>query len=313
MPDLKLVRCSRCAAVFSADPSGEICCPKCGALGELWHKPENPRSNLGIAVSYLIAITIAEAFTASFRASNPDSAKYLYLGLILHAFILVMLIGQSSMSKNKDLSNVLLAMAMAPLIRMISLTMPLYRFAYPGWFLLLSIPLLIAPFVVAYVQGVPGKSIGITRGKKPLLQFSIIIFGLAFGAVEYMVLKPALMIPTEVTFNTVAAAILLLALATGFSEEIIFRGIIQNSTIMAFGKKAGVLFTSVLFAILHVGNITGWNVTIFDVPVVFAVGFAYSIVMLKTRSIIGISISHTLTNATLFIICPIVFPMLGWA
>jgi membrane protease YdiL (CAAX protease family)/phage FluMu protein Com len=313
MSNSKLVRCSNCKTIFRVDYYGDVKCPKCGAAGDLTHTPKEPSANLRVAISYLIAIAIAEAFTASFRANNLDSTKYLYLGLILHAFILVMLIGHSSMSKSKDISNVLLAMAMAPLIRMISLTMPLYRFAYPGWFLILSIPLLIAPLAIAYVQGIPGKALGLTLGKKPILQILTILFGLGFGAFEYMVLKPALMIPAEVTVYTVTAAVLLLALATGFSEEFIFRGIIQNSTINAFGTKAGVLFTSILFAILHIGNITGWNFTILDIPLVFMVGFVYSIVMLKTRSIIGISISHTLTNVTLFIICPIVFPMLGWA
>jgi membrane protease YdiL (CAAX protease family) len=305
------VRCSNCKTIFYVDYYGDVNCPKCGASGALTHKPENPGANFRVALSYLVAITIAEVFTASFRATNLDSTKYLYLGLILHAFILVMLIGHSSMSKSKDLSNILLAMAMAPLIRIISLTMPLYCFAYPGWFLILSIPLLIAPFAVAYVQGVPGKYLGMTIGKKPILQILTILMGFGFGAFEYLVLKPSLMIPTEVTFYTVTAAVLLLALATGFSEEFIFRGIIQNSTIMAFGTKAGILFTSTLFAILHVGNITGWNVTVLDVLLVFVVGFVYSIVMLKTKSIMGIAISHTLTNTTLFIICPIVFPLLG--
>ncbi|PKK81173.1 MAG: hypothetical protein CVT47_03815, partial [Thermoplasmata archaeon HGW-Thermoplasmata-2] len=227
-----------------------------------------------IPVSYLLAISIAEGFTASFRATNTGTIKYLYLGMCLHAILLVLLIAHSSLSTDKRLSNLLMSLALAPVIRIISLSMPLYRFAFTGWFLILSFPLLAAPFALVYIQNLNPREIGLSFGKRPLMQIAVALAGVGFGVMEYLIMKPAPLV-YDVSFASITAAVIILCIATGFAEEFIFRGIIQSNASRFMGAVPGLLLTSVLFAVLHVGNITGWNLSILDPIFVFFVGLVF--------------------------------------
>jgi len=58
---------------------------------------------------------------------------------------------------------------------------------------------------------------------------------------------------------------------------------------------------SVLFAIMHIG----WKSPA-DILFVFAVGLFYGLVFLKTRCLLGITISHGITNIMLFMVMPLV-------
>ena len=61
----------------------------------------------------------------------------------------------------------------------------------------------------------------------------------------------------------------------------------------------GLLFTTVSFMIMHIG----WD-SMLDVIFVGAVGLFYSFVILRTKSLFSISISHTMVNLSLFILAP---------
>jgi len=62
---------------------------------------------------------------------------------------------------------------------------------------------------------------------------------------------------------------------------------------------SGIIFISILFGCLHIGNLT-----IFDVLLAGSVGFVYSLVVRKTGSLYGVTISHGLINSILFLIAP---------
>ena len=83
-------------------------------------------------------------------------------------------------------------------------------------------------------------------------------------------------------------------------EEIIFRGLLQKKSIETIGLWPGIIFVTSIFAILHIGNLS-----ILDVLLVFFIGLMYSLVVYKTKSIIGVTISHTIVNVFLFILLPL--------
>ena len=68
------------------------------------------------------------------------------------------------------------------------------------------------------------------------------------------------------------------------------------------GPLRGLLYVSILFAVLHIGYLS-----ILDVVFVFIAGAWFGWVALKTGSILGPTLSHGVTNITLYLIAPFVF------
>ncbi len=104
--------------------------------------------------------------------------------------------------------------------------------------------------------------------------------------------------------NLIFASIILI-ISTGLAEEILFRGIIQKNAENVFGAAIGLLYTSLLFTALHIG----WN-SFYDLIFVFSVAIFYGYVFLKSKSIIGITLSHGISNTFLFLIVPFYAPLL---
>ena len=102
----------------------------------------------------------------------------------------------------------------------------------------------------------------------------------------------------EFSFEAIWLPALILIVFTGVLEEIIFRGIIQQASLATYGRF-GIFFVAVLFAILHIG----WG-SLLDVVFVFGVALVFGIVTQRTGSLLGVTISHSLTNICLFLIFP---------
>jgi hypothetical protein len=90
-------------------------------------------------------------------------------------------------------------------------------------------------------------------------------------------------------------------LLIGPGEELLFRGIIQNSLTESVGKPVGILLATLLFAAAHVfslsGPLTGRAVTIL---LLFVPGLVLALTYEYTRNIVVPSLVHGAYNATLF-------------
>ncbi len=78
-----------------------------------------------------------------------------------------------------------------------------------------------------------------------------------------------------------------------------FRGIMQRNAIEAFGEKGGLIGVALVFAALHIG----W-LSLPDLVFVFSVGLFYGYMVLKTGNIMGVTLSHGITNIVLFMVAP---------
>jgi uncharacterized protein len=94
----------------------------------------------------------------------------------------------------------------------------------------------------------------------------------------------------ERSFNNVSDLLLLSALAILFSpaiEELFCRGIILQKWSAKWGVKAGIVTSSLLFALYHFR---------FDVIPLFTAGVLYSILYLKTRTLLSSTLCHSFYN-----------------
>ncbi len=224
------------------------------------------------------------------------TTRNLKTGMIVHGCILVVLLFHSTIAENRYFSNLYASLSIIPLIRILSLCIPLMHFEYILWFLIVGVPLFAAIFTCMYIQHLDLRSVGlkIPSRKDIPLTGGLILLGMPVGFVEYYILEPEFVIGAHVSW---VVPILIIVICTGFLEELLFRGLLQHTFTEAVGIR-GILIVSMLFGFLHLGN--SW----LDCVLAGEIGFIYALVARKTGSIYGVSISHGLINIMLFLIMP---------
>jgi membrane protease YdiL (CAAX protease family) len=217
-------------------------------------------------------------------------------GMVIHGGVLFALLLHGAITENTIISNMYTSLSIAPLIRILSLCIPLMHFENILWFAIVSIPLFIAIFTCIHILHIDGKSVGLTTPSSTMLRLegAIIISAIPLGWMEYQLLKPAMLVDVGTSW---IVPVLIFIVCTGFLEELLFRGLLQHTFTEAMGAR-GIFTVSVIFGILHLGN--SW----FDCLFAGMVGVMFALVVKKTGSIYGVTISHGLINIVLFLVMP---------
>jgi membrane protease YdiL (CAAX protease family) len=238
-----------------------------------------------IWIWYFVAIVSAEVAVIA----------YAPIGMGVHLVLLFAIAIHASFGDVKD-RPLLVSLMLVPLIRVVSLSLPLARVPILYWYVLTSIPLFVAAGVTIRVLRLTRHEVGL-RPANALGQLSIGLVGFPLGVIEYVILRPSSLVTsgTALEYLTVAAVFLL---CTGLLEELIFRGILQTTAARVIGRRS-VLYVSAIFAALHVGYLSG-----IDVAFVFGVGLLFGYLVRRTGSVLGVSLAHGLTNLALFAIIP---------
>ena len=242
------------------------------------------------ALIYFLAITISEVITVTIAP---------LWGIVCHIVVLIALILHSVLVSRQTLQRLLISLALVPLIRIVSLSVPLANIPRDWWYPIIYTPLLIAALEVVRITGYPLKQIGLTLNKARV-QLLIALSGLAIGVIEYYILRPEPMIP-EFAWQEIWLPALIFLLFTGFVEELIFRGVLQNTALEEYGNW-GIIYISLLFAIVHMIHHSP-----LDIAFVFAVAVYFGWVVKRTGSLLGVSLAHGIANSILYLIIPFFF------
>ncbi len=253
-------------------------------------KFKSSKKDLLVLVGYLVALIVAELLTTYVNMKA---------GLVAEVTILGALLVHSSFIESYNYSNLLRSMMVLPMIRIIGLTLPIMQVPALYWFPIIAIPLFAASYVLIKNQRLNKEKVGLKLGDIRV-QGLIALSGLVLGFTEYLILKPEPLISTF-SLVPIVMGFVILTISTGLAEELLFRGILQRNAENVFGKFFGLLYASLLFTALHIG----WH-SFLDLAFVFAVAIFYGYVFQKTRSIVGITISHGLSNSILFLVMPFV-------
>jgi membrane protease YdiL (CAAX protease family) len=232
-------------------------------------------------------IVVAELVTALFSAQ---------VGFALHALLVLVLAIYRGVVHRQDEQTFALALLLAPLTRILSLALPLDRFPPLAWYLIASIPMLIAAAMIAHKLGLSRHELGLHAGNLGL-QLMVAAGGLGLGAAAYLILEPAPLI-ADWSAGNVWLAVLILLICTGLAEEMIFRGVLQWTSTAVLGPQA-MLYGALLFAALQIGFLS-----LAHVCFVCAVGLIFACVRHWSGSIIGVSLAHGVTNVMLFLVMP---------
>ncbi|MFC1979405.1 lysostaphin resistance A-like protein [Chloroflexota bacterium] len=240
-----------------------------------------------IAIIYLAAITGIEVFTNFYNLTG---------GVICHIILLAALIVHSSMVAESPKRKLLLSLTLAPLTRIMSLSMPLAQFPQVYWYLIIYPSLFVAAWVAMRRLNFTARETGLTIRNLPL-QLLVALSGFIFGVLEYLVLRPEPLV-SELTWVSALLPVFVLVAGTGFVEEFIFRRVVQRASIEALGKW-GLPYVAFLFAILHL-----IHHSVRDIILVFAIALFFGWIVKRTGSLLGVILSHSITNILLFLIIP---------
>ena len=242
-----------------------------------------------IALAYLAAIAVAEILTIF---APPR------VGLVAHSAVLLVALIHAARVEGKKEQAFLVSLAFAPLIRILSLSLPLADLPLLYWYPITSIPLFAAVLIAAPTLGYTWPDLGLNL-RRWGLQLVIGLSGIAFGVFEYWILRPEPLVPAFEWTALVWPALILL-ISTGLLEEMIFRGLLQRAAIDVLGVW-GIGYVAILFAVLH----TGYH-SVLDVLFVAAVGLFFGWIVYRTRSLLGVTLAHGLTNIVLFLVMPFI-------
>jgi membrane protease YdiL (CAAX protease family) len=218
------------------------------------------------------------------------------VGLALHGALLTAIILHAALFAHDARQKLLITLALGPLIRLMSLTLPLQDFPLIYWYAMIGAPLFLAAFLVyRFVRSGPAKVR--VNGRGLPLQVLVGLTGLGLGYLEYRILKPAPLIPS-LTWERILLPAFILFFFTGMLEEVIFRGLIQRSATASLGRY-GMLYSALWFAVLHLGYRS-----ILDVIFVFVVAIFFGMVVARTSSLFGVTMAHGLTNISLYLVIP---------
>jgi len=250
-------------------------------------------SGIGLALFlglYLLGIASAEV-VAAYRSH--------IMGLAYHGVLLILILIFAMFATGSSNKKLLLTLGLAPLIRLISLTMPQVGLNFSGSYVVIGIVLLITAFLVLRLAGFVPDQVGLSLGKFIPLQLAIGVAGIGLGFVEYLILRPAPLADNVSVLNILWPALVLFVFP-GFTEELIFRGLMQRAASGMY-KRVGPLYIALIFTVLHIGY-KSW----LDLIFVFLVGTLFSIVVAKTRSLLGVTLAHGLAGICLFLVFPFI-------
>jgi uncharacterized protein len=237
---------------------------------------------------YVVAVVIAEMITTF---TSP------LLGTLLHAAVFTAGIIHGAVDTRSRASALWMSLSLVPLIRVVSLGLPLGAFPQNWWYVLTSIPLIAGAVTAIQVLELKWSDVGLIRPQHGTWSLTIVVgvSGLFIGFGEYVLLGPSLIF-TQVSVQDLMLAVIILFIGTGVVEELIFRGILQRTATQAIRFWPGAIVVSLLFAVMHVGHGSWLNV-----GYIFLVAMYFALVRRQTGSLFGVILAHTLANFVLLV------------
>lgn len=251
-------------------------------------------------LSDIIIYLLLVLFTVA--AEINAALGYLLVCVSINILVLISLIFLTFHKHNDYAYSFYLALTLIPLIRIISLSIPLTNVPKFLGFAVVGMPLFIAGAIVAKMLGLTGNTMGFRLAiLQKQLTFGLI--GLPLGFIEFLILRPSFKYNPTPKETIVWTALIILF--TGLLEEFLYRGILYNVFSRMLGYKKAAYFTSILYAAMTVSGKSFLNT---------AYAFLLSVLFCRLfdglKSIWGLSFAHGLINVSLYIICPQIFTLI---
>jgi membrane protease YdiL (CAAX protease family) len=221
--------------------------------------------------------------------------RHVLAGLVVEAALVLALVHVAALTTS-DEGRLFGLLALVPLARLLSFTMPLGGVQPLYWHALIGAPLLPALVVASRAYGYSPSSLGFRRAR-PVAQLAIAASGGPLGLAAYAILRPAPAAPTLDRSHLLFGSLTLLVFAA-FIEELLFRGLLQQAATSVFGA-AGIVVVNLVYAVTAIGSLSAGYA-------VFAglTGCWFSIAARRSRCLWGVIAAHALAVVGLVLVWP---------
>lgn len=263
----------------------------CGIVNSIWVYLQEKKRILFLW-GYLSAICVAEIII---KIISP------YTGVLMHIVILFSLYIHAAFYHKYDIRKLYLALNLGPLIRIISLAMPIYQLPNIYWYTLIGIPMLAATVLVIRITDLKPIEIGLRVGSLPLQVIIGCCLGVPLGLLNYTIQKPQPLIEI-LDFPSLIIPAIISLVYMGFLEELIFRGILYKVSVETVSPKFGLFYTSIVYTSLHIPYLSVVNILF-----VFCAALAFNLLVKRFNSLLVTSLAHGTANIVLYLIWPFLF------
>lgn len=220
----------------------------------------------------------------------------LAIGVLLEAIVLGVIVWLQAVRADDRDGRAMVPLALVPVLRLLSLTMPLPGVPPAYWPALAGGPLAIAGIFAARSAGLSLATVGLRRSSWPG-QVGVALLGLPFGLIVYGLAKPELPLGAGAEAGPLLPALVVMVFI-GVTEEWIFRGVIQGGLRLAY-PRSGVVIVAILYGTSYLATLS------FPYAVAMtAVGLGYGLIVERTGSIVGVSTSHAILAVGALLIWP---------
>jgi membrane protease YdiL (CAAX protease family) len=251
-------------------------------------------SKSAIIIPVYVALIIGVELMGAFVAIVP--------GTIGQALLILTLLGHSVLQEKASYRRALPVLSLIPLLRLLSLTMPIKQVPQIYWYVLIGVPLLLAVFLTVRFLEIPWTTFGLRPFTWPP-QIMIGLHGFPLSLIAYLLVQPKPLVAND-QFELIIAAVILV-IFSGFTEEIIFRGLVQEITSEIFGNS-GIFYSSLLFAVVYIGSLSLQYLLFIGL-----VGLFLGWCVKRTGSIWGVVMAHSLLNIGMLLLWPILWPVIS--
>ena len=240
-------------------------------------------------VLYVAAIIGAEAIASAVGATAGAACDAILLYAMLNSYVV---------APDRPESRIFPFLALVPLLRLLSLTIPSRHVAELWWYVMVGAPLLLGAILAARAVPIAWPGLRLRKRAVPM-QTAIAIAGAPLSLAAYEILTPAPLI-SPLTAPSLLGGSLLLIVFSAFPEELVFRGLLQGAAREFFGVL-GLVIVSVLYAGLYIGSMSAAYVAFTG-----AVGLALAVGVDRTGVLWGAVGARALMNIGLLLVWPIV-------
>jgi membrane protease YdiL (CAAX protease family) len=244
-----------------------------------------------VVPAYLVAIAAAEAIGV-------------FIGVVLstlcYGLLILVLLNHYALGERASYRRILPILALAPLLSILSLILPVKQVPQIYWYAMVGVPVLMAVALTARLLGLSWTSLGL-RVTALLPQVMITLHGIPLGLAGFLIARPEPLLPS-LEWQNIAIGSAILFIFVGFTEEIIFRGLLQQVTVERFGR-AGMLYSSILFAAMYIGSLSPSYVIFMGL-----VGLFFSWCVYRTGSIWGVALAHGIMMIGMLLLWPFFWP-----
>jgi hypothetical protein len=221
----------------------------------------------------------------------------LRVGVILHVVVLGAIFSLQASRSGDIEGRAMVPLALVPLLRILSLTMPAPGIPPIYWTLLVGAPLAIGGVVATRAAGLSRREVGLKWSAWPP-QAAIAALGLPLGLAAWYLGRPPTFINEGATPAEIILVGLLLLLFVAVTEEFIFRGVLQAGLSLAHAESS-ILLGALLYGTMYLGSLSPRYAVVMALT-----GFVYGLAVHRTGSIAGVSASHAILVLGTFLVWP---------